>query len=93
MKLRISHAAEAMQKQVLQGACVGEGWRMMWGEGSQTWCRLPISPSQDVLGRAIPHTAPGFLSEGTSCPVPRGLGSELVILQGGCTWAGSHRGI
>lgn len=89
MTLRKSHAAEAMQKQVLQGACVGEGWRMMWGEGSQTWCR----PSQDVPGRAVLHTAPGFLSEGTSCPVPRGLGNELVILQGGCTWAGSHRGI
>lgn len=32
-------------------------------------------------GTVLPN-APGSVSEGTSCPVPKGLGNELVLLQG-----------
>lgn len=52
IKLRIpytpSQSDEAMQKLVPEGACVGQCWRMEWAEGSQSWSRLPISPSQAV---------------------------------------------
>lgn len=37
-----------MHKLVPEGACVGQCWRMEWTEGSQSWSKLPIPPSQAI---------------------------------------------